>query len=135
MDFADFLLVELTGINTDFFNLSVALVYVIVGHVYFVVFCVRYRSNSIPIKGVSLSSPFAHHPSLCSFYSFSITCFRVPLSTPVTASASSAAKNDSCSGTGGYITMDVLLDSIRKEMKRPKAFSIRREDQLLPCTT
>ena len=53
----------------------------------------------------------------------------------VTASASSAAKNDSCSRTGGYITMDVLLDSIRKEMKRPKAFSIRREDQLLPCAT
>ena len=116
MDFADFLLVELTGINTDFFNLSVALVYVIVGHVYFVVFCVRYHSNSIPIKGVSLSSPFAHRPSLCSFYSFSITCFRVPLLTPVTASASSAAENDSCSGTGGYIAVDVLLDSIRKDL-------------------
>ena len=135
MDFTDFLLVELTGINTDFFNLSVALVYVIVGHMYFVVFCVRYRSNSIPIKGVLLSSPFAHRPSLCSFYSFSITCFRVPLSMPITASASSAAENDSCSRMGGYIAVDVLLDSIRKEMKRPKAFSIRRKDQLLPCAT
>ena len=58
-----------------------------------------------------------------------------PLSMPVTASASCAAENDSCSGMGGYIAVDVLLDSIRKEMKKPKAFSIRREDQLLPCAT
>ena len=84
----------------------------------------------------------------------------------VTASASSAAENDSrsmvindevdnatgiathaigknspvllhCSAgvgrTGGYIAVDALLDAIRKEMKKPKAYSIRREDQLPPC--
>ena len=70
--------------------LSVALVYVNVGHVYFA--CVQYRSNTIPIKGALLASHFTHCSSRCSFYSFSITCFRVPLSTQALSQPSKTAR-------------------------------------------
>ena len=83
MNFADLLPVELTWINRLFY-LSVAFVYVSVGHVYFE--CAWHRSNGIPIKGVSLANPFT---PLCSFYSFSITCFRV---SPLTLAPSQLSK-------------------------------------------
>ena len=54
--------------------------------------CFRHRSNCIPIKGVALASFFTHRSSLCSFYSFSITCFRVPLSTRALSQPSKTAR-------------------------------------------
>ena len=60
MNLSKFPIVELTWVDTRPFYLSVALVNVNVGHVYFA--CVQRRSNRIPIKGVSLASPFTHRP-------------------------------------------------------------------------
>ena len=61
MNLSKFLpIVELTWVDIRLFYLSVAPVNVNVGHVYFT--CFQRRSNRIPIKGVSLASPFAHRP-------------------------------------------------------------------------